>query len=85
MIEISIILVVVEKPIFSLIKHRSGILLIGGAEGGKLGEDQATKWLLNRAKGGNYFSVALWRSWWSSRLDLRQLSLPDRLGGGTIN
>jgi hypothetical protein len=39
---------------FQSVKHQSGILLIGGAEGGKLGEDQATKWLLNRAKGGNY-------------------------------
>lgn len=42
------------KANFQSVKHRSGILLIGGAEGGKLGEDQATTWLLNRAKGGNY-------------------------------
>ena len=45
------------KANFQSVKHRSGILLIGGAEEGKLGEDQATKWLLNRAKGGNYFCL----------------------------
>jgi cyanophycinase len=38
----------------TLIEHRSGILLIGGATEGKLGKDAATKWLLNLAKGGNY-------------------------------
>ena len=37
------------KANFQSVKHRSGILLIGGAEEGKLGEDQATTWLLNRA------------------------------------
>ncbi len=31
-----------------------GILLIGGSEGGKSGEDAATRWFLKRAKGGNY-------------------------------
>ncbi|MGF1485622.1 MAG: cyanophycinase [Prochloraceae cyanobacterium] len=32
----------------------SGILLIGGAEGQKSGEDAATKWFLSRAKNGRY-------------------------------
>lgn len=31
-----------------------GILLIGGAEGNSAGEDAATRWFLNRAKGGRY-------------------------------
>ena len=31
-----------------------GILLIGGAEGGSSGEDAATQWFLDRAKGGRY-------------------------------
>jgi aspartate 4-decarboxylase len=31
-----------------------GILLIGGAEEGRLGEDAATRWFLKRARGGNY-------------------------------
>jgi cyanophycinase len=31
-----------------------GILLIGGAEGGQSGEDAATRWFLERARGGNY-------------------------------
>jgi cyanophycinase len=33
---------------------QSAILLIGGAEGEKSGEDAATRWFLNRAKGGRY-------------------------------
>jgi cyanophycinase-like exopeptidase len=36
------------------IKPTSGILLIGGAEGGQSGEDAATRWFLKRAQGGNY-------------------------------
>lgn len=36
------------------ITHQFGILLIGGAEENKEGEDEATRWFLNRAKGGNY-------------------------------
>ena len=36
------------------IDRRAGVLLIGGAEEGKLGEGEATKWLLDRARGGNY-------------------------------
>ncbi|MGM3307908.1 cyanophycinase [Anabaena sp. WFMT] len=35
------------KPVFS-------ILLIGGAEGGKSGEEAATEWFLNKADRGNY-------------------------------
>jgi cyanophycinase-like exopeptidase len=35
------------------VNHIPGVLLIGGAEEG-LGEDAATRWLLNRAKGGDY-------------------------------
>jgi cyanophycinase len=35
-------------------KPTAGILLIGGAEDGRLGEDAATKWFLQRADGGNY-------------------------------
>jgi cyanophycinase-like exopeptidase len=31
-----------------------GILLIGGAEEGQLGEDAATRWFLHRADGGDY-------------------------------
>jgi cyanophycinase-like exopeptidase len=31
-----------------------GILLIGGAEEGQIGEDEATRWFLKRASGGNY-------------------------------
>jgi cyanophycinase len=33
---------------------QSGILLIGGAEGNKSGEDAATRWFLERARGGHY-------------------------------
>ncbi|MBT9313165.1 cyanophycinase [Leptothoe kymatousa] len=33
------------------------ILLIGGAEGGKSGEDAATKWFLEKARGGNYLAI----------------------------
>lgn len=36
------------------ITSQQGCLLIGGAEGSKSGEDQATKWFLERAKGGKY-------------------------------
>lgn len=36
------------------IEPRSGVLLIGGAEGKKSGEKEATEWLLSRAEGGNY-------------------------------
>lgn len=36
------------------ISPRSAILLIGGAEGNKSGEDAATRWFLERAKGGKY-------------------------------
>lgn len=35
-------------------KPIGGVLLIGGAEGGKSGEDAATRWFLERADGGNY-------------------------------
>jgi hypothetical protein len=42
------------KPTSTLIERRSGILLIGGAEGGESGEYEATEWLLDRARGGNY-------------------------------
>jgi cyanophycinase len=38
----------------TLAKPRAGILLIGGAEDGRLGEDAATRWFLNRADGGDY-------------------------------
>jgi cyanophycinase-like exopeptidase len=31
-----------------------GVLLIGGAEEGRSGEDAATRWFLNRARGGDY-------------------------------
>lgn len=33
---------------------QGGVLLIGGAEGDKSGEDEATRWFLERAKGGKY-------------------------------
>ncbi len=33
---------------------QAGCLLIGGAEGDKSGEDAATRWFLERAKGGHY-------------------------------
>ena len=36
------------------INPKSGVLLIGGAEGDKSGEDAATRWFLDRAKGGKY-------------------------------
>lgn len=36
------------------IKPKSGVLLIGGAEGEKSGEFEATEWFLNRAKQGRY-------------------------------
>lgn len=36
------------------IKTQPGCLLIGGAEGNKSGEHEATQWFLERAKGGNY-------------------------------
>jgi cyanophycinase len=36
---------------------KSGVLLIGGAEEGKSGEKEATRWLLDRAKGGNYLVI----------------------------
>ncbi|MCM1982577.1 bifunctional aspartate transaminase/aspartate 4-decarboxylase [Lyngbya confervoides] len=36
-----------------------GILLIGGAEEGCLGEDAATRWFLNRARGGDYLVLRL--------------------------
>ena len=36
------------------IEHQSGILLIGGAEEGESGEYEATEWLLDLARGGNY-------------------------------
>ncbi len=38
----------------SSITPQLGILLIGGAEGNKSGEDSATRWFLERAKHGNY-------------------------------
>ncbi|MGK7944779.1 MAG: cyanophycinase [Microcystaceae cyanobacterium] len=36
------------------IETQSGILLIGGAENNRLGENEATRWFLRRADGGNY-------------------------------
>jgi aspartate 4-decarboxylase len=36
------------------VKPIPGIMLIGGAEEGRLGEDAATRWFLKRADGGNY-------------------------------
>jgi cyanophycinase len=36
------------------ISPQPGILLIGGAEGDKSGEHEATQWFLARAKGGKY-------------------------------
>ena len=36
------------------INSKPGILLIGGAEGNKSGEHEATQWFLARAKGGKY-------------------------------
>ncbi len=36
------------------VKPIPGILLIGGAEEGRSGEDAATQWFLKRAKGGDY-------------------------------
>lgn len=36
------------------IRSQPGVLLIGGAEGEKSGEDQATRWFLKRAKNGKY-------------------------------
>lgn len=36
------------------VKPQSATLLIGGAEGDKSGEDAATRWFLERAKGGRY-------------------------------
>ncbi|MDY7020269.1 MAG: cyanophycinase [Cyanobacteriota bacterium] len=36
------------------ISSQPGTLLIGGAEGSKSGEDGATQWFLERAKGGKY-------------------------------
>ncbi len=38
----------------TLTKPQAGILLIGGAEGEKSGEDAATRWFLQRANRGNY-------------------------------
>jgi cyanophycinase-like exopeptidase len=38
----------------SSITAQAGILLIGGAEGDKSGEDAATRWFLERAKHGKY-------------------------------
>ncbi|NET39804.1 MAG: cyanophycinase [Cyanothece sp. SIO1E1] len=40
---------------------RSAILLIGGAEGNKSGEDAATQWFLERAKGGKYLVLRVGR------------------------
>lgn len=64
-------------------KPTSGILLIGGAEGGESGEDAATQWFLKRADGGNYLvlrsgglgSQAAWicdqyRDWVASAAEL---------------
>ncbi len=42
---------------YGSVKHsatKPGILLIGGAEGGVLGEDAATEWFLKRSNQGNY-------------------------------
>jgi hypothetical protein len=36
------------------IETKLGILLIGGAEGNRSGENEATRWFLQRADGGNY-------------------------------
>jgi cyanophycinase-like exopeptidase len=40
-------------------KPIAGILLIGGAEDGQLGEDAATQWFLNRADGGEYLVLRI--------------------------
>ncbi|ACB52844.1 putative cyanophycinase [Crocosphaera subtropica ATCC 51142] len=39
---------------YQSIKAQSGCLLIGGAEGNKSGEHEATQWFLKRANGGKY-------------------------------
>lgn len=64
-------------------KPMPGILLIGGAEEGRAGEDAATRWFLKRADGGDYLvlrsggvgSQAAWicdhyREWVSSAAEL---------------
>jgi cyanophycinase len=38
----------------AVVQPTPGILLIGGAEEGRSGEDAATQWFLKRADGGNY-------------------------------
>jgi cyanophycinase len=43
------------------ITPKSGILLIGGAEGNQSGEDGATRWFLERAKYGNYVVLRVGR------------------------
>lgn len=40
---------------------QAAILLIGGAEGEKSGEDAATRWFLKHAKGGRYLSLRVGR------------------------
>lgn len=65
------------------IQPQPGILLIGGAEGDKSGEDSATRWFLERARGGKYLVLrtggigkqATWicrhyRNWVSSAAEL---------------
>lgn len=39
---------------FDSVASRSATLLIGGAEGNQSGEDAATRWFLERARGGKY-------------------------------
>jgi cyanophycinase len=43
------------------IQTESAILLIGGAEGSKSGEHEATEWFLQRAKGGKYLALRVGR------------------------
>lgn len=43
------------------IQPQPGILLIGGAEGDKSGEHEATQWFLERAKGGKYLVLRVGR------------------------
>ena len=44
---------------YTCITSRAGILLVGGSEGNKSGEDDATKWFLERAKFGKYLVLRI--------------------------
>jgi hypothetical protein len=50
-----------SKEEYTSITCQPGILLIGGAEGDKSGEHEATQWFLDRAKGGKYLVLRVGR------------------------